>query len=370
LTVRAVLIDDSVEDLKYADRLTKNGFSCEGLSPPATAEELRQAIAERVRDGLCDVVLLDYRLDAEPVEAGSARRRYRGGTVAAQLKEYVPKVPIVVVTTEQKLRDSLRDNPQIRRLFDYQILKSRLAARSERNAVVEELTALAEGFAKISTNRALGWRKIAQLLDADRDDETEFEALELAAPPKATAEIAQWILHELLAYPGPLLGEAEASALLGVTRGTFVRDDLQSVMASSRYTGVFSGWHARWWRGRLQRWLTEAGGKDPGISGAGRARAIAGAVNRTTRSIRAAKCVWCSGDDVAYACALRGEPVDAQHSLAAVVDERPRWSQTAMVCFECVATGRAQDVKFQPGTDDIVRSIERGEISRGASNAG
>jgi hypothetical protein len=363
-----VLVDDSPEDLKYAERLTRDGLDCRALVPPGTAEELQAQIGKLASEGRCDVVLVDYRLDAEVDPHTHERRRYRGGSVAAELKEWEPDTPVVLVTTEQWVREYLEGNPTVRRLFDHQILKDRLASRSERPTVVLEIVELARGFRRIARAGGKGWGRVAQLLAAEGEEEEGLEGLALLNAPSATAEIAQFILGGLVRFPGLLLDEHDAAAVLGVTVFSFQRPEVQQALGSTRYEGVFSAWHARWWRGRTHRWLTLAGGANGGREGDWRARAVAAAAGKSLRSVRPARCTWCDGLDVSRACSLCHEPVDVMHSLVAVVDDRPAWTDDAIVCYRCVAEGRAENVRFQAGVGSVRAALKDGELTAGASD--
>lgn len=364
MTVKAVLVDDSQTDLKYAHRLTRSGLSCEALLPPPTSEELRDQIAARVANRTCDIILLDYRLDAETGEA-SVARSYRGGTAAAELREHLPDLPIVLVSTEQKLQDGLAGKSEVRSLFDHTILKQRLASRGERPAVVTELRSLAHGFRRIAGTPGSGWKRIGSLLDREEAADA-IAKLDVVEAPAGTAEIRAWIVDGLLAFPGLLLDEHDASASLGIGVATFRRTEVQDALTSHRYGGVFSEMATRWWAADLSRWLTQMSGDTPGIAGEDRARRIAAGLELPRQAVRAATCTWCAGKDVVRACALCREHVDPLHGLQAHVGERPRWVSPAYVCFTCIENGQADGVRFQAGTESIVRGVKTGKTQRWA----
>ncbi len=305
-------------------------------------------------------MLLDYRLDAEATAAGK-RRGYRGGSIAAVLKEHIPDMPIVLVTTEHKFRKNLTGKPEVRRLFDHTVLKQRIASRSERPQVVLELTELATGFREIREATGSGWSRVTGLLRAGNDARS-VTALALASPPAGTTEIAQWILHGFIAYPGLLVDEADAAAMLGVAASSMRRSEVRNVLAACAYDGPFSRWHERWWRGRLQRWLTAIASDRQGIAGEERAPVIAKHLDVSRNIVRSATCVWCGGRNVVRACTLCRQAVDPQHALPALVDERPRWVDNATLCFECIQRGRVSTAHFQPGTEQIAASIQSGRL--------
>jgi hypothetical protein len=364
LSIRAVLVDDNSDDLRYAERLTRDGIDCDKLPPPSTSEELRRQIAARRARNECDIVLLDYRLDAEGT-ATESRRDYRGGTVAAELREHLPDLPIVLVSTEEKLRKGLAGKSDVRGLFDHKVLKQRIASRSERKAVVVELLDLAEGFRKVASEKTDGWDRILRALSRE-SLLTTLSRLEMTAPPVGTAEICGWILDDLLAYPSLLLDEHDASATLGIAVATFRRNEVQTAVDDYRYKGVFANMYRRWWMADLTAWLTSLAGGEPGVAGENRSRLIAKALDLSPQAARAASCVWCGSKDVVRACSICREHIDPLHGLHATIDDRPRWASQAVACFKCIEAGRADHAHFQPGTESIVRGIKTGRVLRGS----
>ncbi len=363
MSIRAVLVDDSIDDLRYAERLTRDGLACDTLPPPSSSEELRRQIAERRAKSECDIVLLDYRLDAEGT-ATESRRDYRGGTVAAELREHLPDLPIVLVSTEEKLRSGLAGKSDVRGLFDHKVLKQRIASRSERKTVVVELLDLAEGFRNVASEKGEGWERIARVIGG-QSVLPMLSRLEMTVPPAGTAEICGWILDDLLAFPSLVLDEHDASATLGIAVSTFRRNEVQAAVAEYRYSGVFANMHQRWWIADLTAWLTLLAGGEPGLSGGNRSKLIAKALNLSPQAARAASCVWCGSKDVVRACSICRKHIDPLHGLQATVDDRPRWASQAVVCFECIETGRGDLAHFQPGTDSIIRGIKTGLVRRG-----
>jgi hypothetical protein len=166
----------------------------------------------------------------------------------------------------------------------------------------------------------------------------------------------------LLEFPGPLLDEADACALLGITGAAFRREDLSAMLDITKYDGVFSTMKPRWWRGRLQRWLSELADGRTGLEGADRSRMIAQHLGHSSARIRAASCVWCGQGNVATACSICRQAVDPTHGLRAALDSRPAWSEFAYVCFQCIQKGRDAEARFQPAAFPIVDSIRSGRL--------
>src|ERR1700674_2132090 len=143
--IRAALVDDNDQDLKIAGRLTQVGLPCDPIKPGPNADELRTKLASDLQKKKYNVVILDYRLDDSTPSIS-----YRGRTVAASLKDRFPSIPIVLLTTEQKLQRWVEHNPNVRDLFDLQILKNRLSSRAGRVEAAQGIRDLAIGYQRIA----------------------------------------------------------------------------------------------------------------------------------------------------------------------------------------------------------------------------
>lgn len=361
---RALLVDESAKDLKLAGRLEASGLPCLPLLPSPSLDSLLGDIADALGRGRANIVLLDYRLDEELGPEGG-RPNYRGGAVAAAVKERFPTTPIVLVTSQEKLRHSLEANPRVRDLFDLEVMKRDLNDFRRRPVEAARISDLAAGFEKLAlaANRARSkdpWVLLGRLLVLSKDEIAIVQRRVAGPLPVEPLDIISWLMDELLAYPGPLLADDEASASLGITREAFLGSGVQSFASSSLYDGVFSVVHRRWWRHRLEELLQGLFG-DEAVDPGSRAAKIAGAIDER---IGAAECVWCEGAEVVRACQVCKEPVDGSHSVGASMDERPPWADIAVVCFLCIQTGRADGIEYLPGSSDMVARVRSGGVPR------
>lgn len=355
---RAIFVDDDESARKDVERLGKYGLDCRTMSPPAP-NDLDSELLAPIRDGEVDVVLLDYRLDDMPSEGGLAVS-YRGGMLAAAVRELDPGIPIVLVTTEEKLRSFVDRTPSIRELFDWQLSKGWLQRGvEERRRIADQLIDLARGFRMI--DEAVTRHVDEQLYGALRDvlalDEGEAEVLDGLLVDVATPKVARWLLDGLLASPGPLLDEGEARVLLGLTAEAFALGEVQAWAAQARYEGVFSVFSApRWWEHRLYARLP-AEAVHQGASG--RSAAVAAACGLD--SLETDRCTCCGGDEIQRVCSLCRRAVDATHHLTRVA-MRPPWARPPVVCFPCIAKGRDEEerVRFGAGTHGLLEAIRDG----------
>jgi CheY-like chemotaxis protein len=361
--VRALAVDDEDESRTTLERLSGYGFRCTAIPPPKP-EGFKEEIFARIERDAIDVVLLDFRLDDQSLPEDTPVS-YRGGMLAAALKERL-LTPIILVTTEEKLREHVTDNPRIRNLFDHTLLKSKIGGRrEERQAAANQIIDLAEGFRRIRDafddpgSEAKARKAVCGLLGIDGKGIDRLEERLRASVPTKTAELANWLLQSLLRYPGPLLDEGEARSRLGLTQDSFGKESVQGWAEAARYHGVFGRLHPRWWEGQILTRLQEAAGDATFSEASKRVSAIAAACGE--RGLTAARCTWCEEELVQRTCHVCRGAVDATHHLVARVDERPPWALPAVVCFRCIATGRDEQIaaiQFGPGSRSLIDELK------------
>lgn len=358
-TAQAVLIDDNPDDLKFADRLKRAGLACDAMSVEPTVDGLRQKLHAAIDEGIYNLVIVDYRLD--DVANSETAAGYRGGTVAAGLREMFPLCPVVLLTTEDKLRKWLLHKPTVADLFDLQVMKGDLIKLAQRRRIAARLEDLAKGYS-ILKQRGDGeytWGTLRDLLNATSAEGDSLITLGEGSGPPQGPEIPSWLLHQLLPFPGLLLDSNELRVRLGLTETAFRKDEVQDLIKELKYQGLFSATLGdRWWRSRLQALLTSLGTTEGAPE---RSRLIA---ERTDVRLQPEKCVWCSDSHVRRVCALCSKAVDFRHFLARRVGSRPTWAEPDAVCYLCIATGRADGFQFGPGTESILAGLKSGKIKQ------
>lgn len=337
-SVVVLLIDDNAEDHKIAGRLTSSGLQCRAIGPGGSLDALVSEVEQRADSGEADAVILDYRLD--DTDSGGEQFPHRAGTLAAELKEHRPLLPLVLLTTEGKLQQWLFRTPQVHALFDLLVLKPETTTEGGRKRIVVAVDDLTVGFRSLEGyGRGSGWGELGGLLGATAEELEDLADCFPAGPPVGDAEAANWLLRLLLDRPGPLLGLADAAARLGVTQASF-RANL-SMLQELRYTGPFWRLRPRWWRGRLQR------GRSEGVSPA--------------TTLVAANCRVCTEESASRACMVCREGIDLRHGVRVHDDASLAWAEPQLVCYDCIAEGRAEHVTFPRGMASLVDELRTGE---------
>lgn len=339
--VRAVLLEDDPDDRELARRLSESGLETVALQPPTHLEDVDTSVAEAMGKDVKPLILMDYRLDDVVQEDGS-RATYRGGTAAAHIREELPAIPLVLITTESRWHRWVEGSPSLRGLFDFTVMKDEVATRLQREDVAAQLRSIAEGYWQIAQSDPdgeLSWEELAELLGGV-ETATLREELSAASLPSSRPAMAEWLLNTVLDLPGVVVGPGDAAAILGVEKKTFLREPVSRFVESARYRGVYSSVRPRWWRKTLLSMAREIAGQ--GRSGEV-AEGLAQAVGSDLRTVRRARCVWCEEADVDRACFVCGELVGQSHLVPLEGSGRPGWAMPAVLCFSCIESGRGDD---------------------------
>jgi hypothetical protein len=291
--------------------------------------------------------------------------QYRGGTVAGFLRDEDPDLPIILLTSEQKLHDWVESRPGMKDVFDWTLVKSDISG--------PEGAAL--GYAKVldfaqAWEQARGWpddppqmwTRMGDLMRAPENAIRFFRELE-AEPPRGdvTGDVIHWLLHRALAFPGPLLAADAVRVTLGLSRNAFSARPLVGWLEDARYNGALAAFGERWWAHLVRAKLAEVcgGARPPDASArvAGLAKALGAALTHEG-------CDWCGSERTLEACLICGNASDAAHCLRPLTPPLPGWADPSVVCFRCIATGRADasDLRFPPQAEDIVDGLREDRI--------
>lgn len=353
----ALFIDDDPQADRDARRISESGLRCKRLPPDSTIDALAKTILEEGPS----ILLLDYRLD------DLSDADYRAGTVAAWTREKLASIPVVLVTTQENLKDWVAGSPQVRQLFDLEIFKSEIAkAGRDEPTIATQLLDLISGYHDIGTALSQDDPQQAVIRLLRPASEGEIRAIMDCGPPAGEhlqpSTIASWLLRKVLKHPGPLLDINESAVRLGILEDGLTSREVQESLPDCAYSGVFSASHPRWWRGRLETKLrADLLPEDAEFD----ARTSSEALSKATNvNLEHAVCSWCLEPYPIRICTTCGKPVDLSHSLVVEAPERPGWAEPSLACFTCIADGRAEDERFVAGGEDIVASLKRGEIRK------
>jgi hypothetical protein len=360
--VVAIVVDDNEDDRALAQLLQNDYLRVLAMGPlpsiEGTLAEISTALASADAPS---VVLLDYRLDVE------TDVHFKGGSIGAGLREAMPSVPIVLFTTEERLREWVDQQPGISKLFDWQLIKGTIlnddhGREQARGTVISIATSFAE-VAAIVNSPGVGsdvWAVIQIAMACTAGEIKPFRTFAVDLPHReSSSQIARWILQQPLQFPGPIISWDDARALVGIDDSSARSSAVVEWMQPAAYSGVFAEvMPGRFWRGRLadqvDRLFEDRIAPEDATE---RSSALSRYVNVT---LQPEHCSWCGDSDVSRCCAVCSRGVDSAHALRPIGG--PEWSHGRIVCFSCILEGNAESERFDESAEEIAEMIRTGEI--------
>ena len=323
--------------MNIRDRLQAEGIIVAAFAPPLDLNLVE------ILQYSPDIYLVDYELDT--IEGTRVAANYRGPALCAAVREKQPEYPIVLLTRDDlKSWNEHQRTIRATRGFDDVLFKEDL----ERDAAgaARQLQVLDAGYRGLRSvpQDARTARSLLELLGAD-DRGSAFAGE--ASPPSEhwqAFEASDWIHFELFDFPGILYDDLFASVALGISLDTFRGDELQDILVSTKYSGVFDGAKGRWWRHGLMD-LANQMIDSVGITGPVN-RAFIGALQKA-HGIDAdpSICNTSHESPADTVCFVLHEPVKFEHSLPYHHDHRSPVMDIARVSFKAINQSDDWDVE-------------------------
>lgn len=220
-------------------------------------KELERACNNNEFDGL----IIDLRLDG----AGEDRTEFNATAITSELRSIsargdIRSFPIVLCSTEEKIKQTYDSDRTSHDLFDYQLSKS----NPEPNwiKISTKLKSLAEGYnwllqaAKREPNDIIGVNNLENI------DERIVEKL---LNFSVTYDVTHFVIKNFFHQTNPLINERILAARLGVDLEKTPSDVWENlsltILNDVRYKGLFSEGWKRWWASDLVEWFKSISGE-------------------------------------------------------------------------------------------------------------
>lgn len=207
--------------------------------------KLKLELVKRFNAGNFAGLILDLRLDG----SGEDRTEFNATSLAQELRSVsarneISAFPIVLCSTEEKIRATYMSDKTSHDLFDYKISKSN--ANPNWVKLSEKLKSLAEGYNWLRQEK----RDLHQTLGID-PQLVDPRIIEKINTFTTNYDYAYFIVKEFFHQTNPLINEKILAARLGIslekTPAESWKGLLNGYFANSLYTGLFSGGWRRWW---------------------------------------------------------------------------------------------------------------------------
>lgn len=328
--------------------------------PPLSYHNQLPWLARETFDGL----ILDLRLDQfanwqEGSEGDKAE--YRATTLAQELRtraterQGVFEVPIVLWSTDERLKASYTRDDTSHDLFDLKCVKSDISDDADKaKAIAGQLTSLALGYQEIvkvrsrkkgrgsQLHRFLGFEKLPKFLDA-----RILSYFDGRPTPLPAHEYARFILRDLLSAPGPLISEQVLAARLGIDKEA--SEDWSKLKArvgkQASYSGPFQEGWPRWWAPLVEAWWRGLSKDVPPL----RLTPAANRVEQLRKWTRLKGLVSAKPIGVDYSesywtiCQVTQQPLDPRDGLILNQKDAKIWQEKLYVSLKAELTGKRRE---------------------------
>lgn len=360
---KGFFVDDI--DVIYAKLLSTTGEQGLNLIHLAVGDPVE--LANKIFSGKPDIVAVDFRLD-ENLTLISSDKTYKGSVLAQLLRDksvadFTNDFPIVLVTSEEKMRNIYRPDKTAHDLFDRVYTKERAISTNYKKIIRKELLALCDGYhtlRDVFTNNK-DRLTIFSLPDEERSVVDHQELRTVICESSAPHHVAGFVLREIIDRNGILLSDNEVAARLGVSEVEADKFAQTLIDEDIIYKGIFhSGWR-RWWAHRFDFWAeTLFGSRPTHLTGIERVQLLK---EKTGLDLKPARSTWfkrSSDERFAFACASCGKPAEVRHSLEAFDPRVPIFSQPRRICWDCIQTGKYEEMllKVNDVDFDLIKRVK------------
>ena len=238
--------DESNETVKsYQDSLSNDELTIEYIH---IGEINKEYLIRNLQE--FDGVLLDLRTDELPnVETGKTSE-FTGAVWGQHIRDLVTikeldkDVPIVLFSTDRKLRDTYFRDMTSNNIFDRFLTKDNTPPNA-----IKKLISLAKGYQKISSEK--DFNRLLEIDTINLDSRIFSRFIQSDGTPNQnipTHEYSQMILKDLIYPKGVLINEKYLASRLGIDKEN--SEDWERVkerFEEAKYKGVFSDAWDRWW---------------------------------------------------------------------------------------------------------------------------
>ena len=222
--------------------------------------KLKLELASRAKETAFNGLILDLRLDG----TGEDRTEFNATSLAQELRSVaargeIPTFPIVLCSTEEKIKDTYSSDKTSHDLFDYKISKSN--PKPDWQKLSLKLSSLANGYQWLNSEK-LSLEQIFGIADISKLDQRIIEA---TCSFSALYDSAHFVIKNFFHQTNPLINEKILAARLGVDLAVTPIDDwnklLDSLFKDAKYAGLFSDGWQRWWAEGIVNIFVEISGE-------------------------------------------------------------------------------------------------------------
>lgn len=248
---------------------TLNGFNDTGiievsrfnLSAFRDFGKLKKELERACNNNEFDGLIIDLRLDG----AGEDRTEFNATAITSELRSVsargdIRSFPIVLCSTEEKIKQTYDSDRTSHDLFDYKLSKSNPAPNWMK--ISTKLKSLADGYHWIQSAK----REPAEILGVSKLEVIDERIVEKLLNFRVTYDFTHFVIKNFFHQTNPLINERTLAARLGIDLAKTPSEVWEkfciSFLDDFRYKGLFGEGWKRWWANDLVDWFKSISGEN------------------------------------------------------------------------------------------------------------
>lgn len=304
------------------------------IEEPQGFKEQKKDFLKRLND--YDGLILDFRLDQNMQLDVS----YNAPAIAQELRTLfldkendLKACPIILCSTDERMRATYDADKTSHDLFDYKFLKG---ADPNWSKFAIKLKSLAKGYRYLNEGNT-SVDKILGREDISKIDIRITERFIIEDSILSTYDIAHFVIKELFHHPGILIKERLVASRLGIDiekSGEGWNELKSNILEKFKFTGLFSDGWERWWSDKIIDFFKDISGKRLSILDASERVAILKDKLNIQTLVAAKPIKYCTSTQFWTVCEGMKQPLDPLEGLRVYesVDLKP-WQDPKFISF-------------------------------------
>ncbi|MCT4598294.1 MAG: hypothetical protein N4A50_10505 [Vallitalea sp.] len=356
-TLRYLYIDD--EDVESLNAIIDGFNDIESivvelfpLDTTKSFDELKANLLDRL--GEFDGLILDLRLDGE----GPNRVGFSAPTIAQDLRtlsarKEIKSFPIVLCSTEPKIKETYNADKSSHNLFDYKFEKSEEIDYVKFSRKLKSLAFWYKWF----DNQDKNINEVFARQDLNGIDSRIYDRFLNTDTTPLPTDYSKFIINNLFHHPGALIKERTLAARLGIdieksSDWARLRDE---VLTCCKYEGLFNDGWKRWWADKLILFFKEIS-DNASLSYLNAEQRVKILQEKTslTNLVPATPIKYCVSTEFWTICEGYKKPLDPLEGFIVYEkDEIKPWQESKYISFDAVIERVGQEKGLKPHPSEV-----------------
>jgi len=323
--------------------------------------KLRNELIQRRKNNAFDGVIIDLRLDGDGADrvdfnATSITQELRSITARGEIKSF----PIVLCSTEEKIKNTYDTDKSSHDLFDYKFEKS---INPDSKKFSKKLFSLVKGYDLLNSEK-LTPDTIFRGIDTNSFDQRIIERFD-ESNNLVVYDYAHFVVKNLFHNTNPLLKDRLVAARLGIDKDASGKNWftlLENIFIPAKYSGVFADGWDRWWADSVVNIFKELTGKRLSFLKAEERVNLLIKMTGITGLVTATPIKHCQSTEFWTICEAYKKPLDPLEGfkIFSTTELKP-WQESKYLSFDAIVerVGIEKGLRPNPTEKDRIESVKQ-----------